>query len=33
MCGGILAEWDPEDKPESEHKKWFPNCSRSTVSN
>ncbi|XP_052088837.1 baculoviral IAP repeat-containing protein 3-like [Mytilus californianus] len=26
MCGGILAEWEMEDIPKDEHKKWFPKC-------
>lgn len=31
MCGGILAEWELEDEPESEHKKWFKKCPRSML--
>ena len=33
VCGGILADWEPDDKPESEHKKWFPKCRSFTVFN
>lgn len=29
MCGGILEEWEKEDIPKKEHKKWFPKCHNS----
>jgi len=25
-CDGGLCSWEPEDSPEIEHRKWFPDC-------
>ncbi|XP_048767178.2 baculoviral IAP repeat-containing protein 7-B-like isoform X2 [Ostrea edulis] len=25
-CGGLLRNWDPQDKPWEEHARWFPRC-------
>lgn len=26
QCGGMLRNWDPQDKPWEEHARWFPRC-------
>ncbi|KAL3883108.1 hypothetical protein ACJMK2_029401 [Sinanodonta woodiana] len=25
-CGGGLSSWNPEDNPDKEHERWYPNC-------
>lgn len=26
QCGGLLRNWEPDDKPWEEHARWFPRC-------
>lgn len=26
QCGGMLRNWDPQDKPWEEHARWYPRC-------
>lgn len=26
QCGGNLRDWEPEDDPWEEHKRWYANC-------
>lgn len=26
FCGGILGHWEVGDEPDTEHRRWFPDC-------